>query len=183
MWDDILIFTTQSRQYFTFSLACKSGYSPQGNSCKRCDSGYFSFGVQSECQPCSLSAEFQANSTHESQVVDMLCPSSWVVAEFAADSLRHVAEATGANIKTVAIVLGIFLPLLFLSFFVPLSFALLMCLVSPFICCCVYLCVKKKRRKTKVIEIVHRKQGDTEVGLAVTTVTADTLRDDTLKES
>ena len=34
-----------------------------------------------------------------------------------------------------------------------------------------------------MIEVASHKPSDTEVGLAVTTVTADTLREDTLKDS
>ena len=112
----------------------------------------------------------------------MLCPSSWVVAELAADSVRYVAETIGFTMITVAIVLGISLPILLLSCFIPFCFAVIVCLLSPCLCCCVGFFVKKKRQ-SQVIEITSHKPSDTEVGLAVTTVTADTLREETLKDS
>ena len=110
----------------------------------------------------------------------MLCPSSWVVAELAADSVRYVADTIGLTMITVAIVLGILLPILLLSCFIP--FAVLVCFLSPCLCFSVCFFVKKKRR-SQVIEVTSHKPSDTEVGLAVTTVTADTLREDTLKDS
>ena len=69
--------------------------------------------MQSPCEECSTTAEFNAETLHYSSVIDQLCDGyDNSVTESVTDSIRSIAESTDSSMSTVAIVLivlGVFL--------------------------------------------------------------------------
>lgn len=113
IWENTLV--KRDQQSVGLFISCPSGFEPLYDSgkydCERCSSNYYSLGVQSPCQQCSLTSEFNATSLRVSAAIDELCDSSNFIAETVADTIRAIAETTGTSMSTVAIVLVILIPL------------------------------------------------------------------------
>ena len=107
------MFTT-NQQNLGMMIACPSGSTPTSTSgmavehktCEKCQSGYYSLGVQSACEQCSTTAEFNAATLHYSTVIDTLCEGSEdSITDAVTDTIRSIAESTDSTMSTVAIVL------------------------------------------------------------------------------
>ena len=103
---DESLFYTSTEGYLGMFPSCQSGeqlssefsisdtFTPA--QCEPCQSGYYSLGVQKQCEECSITAEFEAETLHLSSVIDKLCEiedGSFTdnVQEYVTDSIRSLA--------------------------------------------------------------------------------------------